>query len=67
MLPVLQLFQLVIVEPDQDALRSIAGLVDDGRLRPVVDRVLSLQDARSGYEALETSKRRGKIVIHVAD
>jgi NADPH:quinone reductase-like Zn-dependent oxidoreductase len=56
-----------IVEPDQNALRSIAELVDNGRLRPVVDRVLSLTETRSGYEALETGKRRGKIVIHIAD
>ena len=56
-----------VVEPDQNALRSIAELVDRGRLRPVLDRVLSLSETRSGYEALETSKRRGKIVIHIAD
>ena len=56
-----------IVEPDRNALRSIAELVDNGRLRPVLDRVLSLQEARSGYEALEAGKRRGKIVIHIAD
>ncbi|MFI7608194.1 NADP-dependent oxidoreductase [Micromonospora sp. NPDC049366] len=55
-----------IVEPDRDALRSIAELVDDGRVRPVVDRVLPLSDTRAGYEALETSKRRGKVVVHVA-
>ncbi|WP_433320471.1 NADP-dependent oxidoreductase [Micromonospora chersina] len=56
-----------IVEPDQSALRSIAELVDNGRLRPVLDRVLPLTETRSGYEALETAKRRGKVVIHVAD
>jgi len=56
-----------IVEPDQNALRSIAELVDSGRLRPVLDRVLPLTETRSGYEALETTKHRGKIVIHVAD
>ncbi|WP_200213194.1 NADP-dependent oxidoreductase [Micromonospora coerulea] len=56
-----------IVEPDQNALRSIAELVDNGRLRPVLDRVLPLTETRSGYEALETAKRRGKIVIHVAE
>jgi NADPH:quinone reductase-like Zn-dependent oxidoreductase len=44
-----------IVEPDQNALRSIAELVDNGRLRPVLDRVLSLTETRSGLEALETS------------
>ncbi|MFC8617159.1 NADP-dependent oxidoreductase [Micromonospora purpureochromogenes] len=56
-----------IVEPEQDALGSIAELVDHGHLRPVLDRVLPLTETRSGYEALETGKRRGKIVIHVAD
>jgi NADPH:quinone reductase-like Zn-dependent oxidoreductase len=56
-----------IVEPDQNALRSIAELVDNGQLRPVLDRVLPLTETRSGYEALEMGKRRGKVVIHVAD
>ncbi|MEU8298590.1 NADP-dependent oxidoreductase [Micromonospora sp. NPDC048909] len=56
-----------IVAPDPNALRSIAELVDNGRLKPVVDRVLPLTETRSGYEALETAKLRGKIVIHVAD
>jgi NADPH:quinone reductase-like Zn-dependent oxidoreductase len=56
-----------IVEPDRNALRSIAELVDNGKLRPVLDRVVPLSETRSGYEALETAKRRGKIVIHVAD
>lgn len=56
-----------IVEPDRNALGSIAELVDHGHLRPVVDRVLPLTETRSGYEALEKGKRRGKIVIHVAD
>lgn len=55
-----------VVEPEQKALRSIAELVDGGRLKPVVDRVLPLAETRAGYEALETAKRRGKIVIHVA-
>ncbi|WP_406104939.1 NADP-dependent oxidoreductase [Micromonospora globbae] len=56
-----------VVEPDGDALRSIAELVDDGRLRAVLDRVLPLRETRAGYEALETAKRRGKIVVHVSD
>lgn len=56
-----------IVKPDREALRAIAELVDDGRVRPVLDRVLPLAETRSGYEALEHGRRRGKIVIHVAD
>ena len=45
----------------------VAELVDDGRLRPVLDRVLTLGETRSGYEAHETEMRRGKVVIHIAD
>jgi NADPH:quinone reductase-like Zn-dependent oxidoreductase len=56
-----------IVSPDQEGLRSIADLVDRGRVTPVVDRVLPLSETRAGYEALEQRGRRGKIVIHVAD
>jgi NADPH:quinone reductase-like Zn-dependent oxidoreductase len=56
-----------IVEPHQEALRSIAELVDHDQLAPVVDRVLPLMETRAGYEALEQGSRRGKIVIHVAD
>jgi NADPH:quinone reductase-like Zn-dependent oxidoreductase len=56
-----------IVEPDREGLRYLAELVDNGRLTPVVNRVLPLTETRSGYEALEQGGRRGKIVIHVAD
>ncbi|GAA2398833.1 quinone oxidoreductase [Catellatospora methionotrophica] len=56
-----------VVKPDRAALVSIAQLVDDGRVRPVLDRVLPLAETRAGYEALEHGRRRGKIVIHVAD
>ena len=37
----------------------------DGRLRPVVDRVLSLWQAREAHEALESRKVFGKIVLAV--
>jgi NADPH:quinone reductase-like Zn-dependent oxidoreductase len=56
-----------IVRPDRRQLESIARLVDMGRLTPVVDRVMSLEDSRAAYELLETEHHRGKVVIHVAD
>ncbi|GAA1852110.1 NADP-dependent oxidoreductase [Asanoa iriomotensis] len=55
-----------IVSPSHDDLRSLADLVDHGKLVPVVDRVLPLTETRSAYEALEQRGRRGKIVIHVS-
>lgn len=42
-----------------EVLNHIAG----GRLRPVVDRVLPLGDARAGHEAMERREQFGKIVL----
>lgn len=39
--------------------------VRDGKLRPVVDRVLSLWDARAAHEHLEARKAFGKVVLEV--
>lgn len=55
-----------VVEPNAAELRSIAELVDRGRLTPVVDRVVPLSETRAGYAALAEHGRHGKIVIHVA-
>jgi NADPH:quinone reductase-like Zn-dependent oxidoreductase len=46
-------------------LREALPLVLDGRLRPVVDRVLPLWEARAAHEALEQRQVFGKIVLTV--
>ncbi|MFR9797987.1 NADP-dependent oxidoreductase [Streptomyces sp. MS06] len=56
-----------VVEPDRTGLESVTGLIDDGRLVPVVDRVVPLAEARAAYEALEREHRRGKIVLRVSE
>jgi NADPH:quinone reductase-like Zn-dependent oxidoreductase len=47
-----------------DLLR-VLPLVEQGRLRPVVDRVMPLREARAAHEALEDRKAFGKIVLSV--
>lgn len=47
------------------ALLRAMALVEDGRVRPVVDRVTSLWDARAAHEALEARQAFGKIVLSV--
>ncbi|WP_405883125.1 NADP-dependent oxidoreductase [Streptomyces sp. NBC_01136] len=54
-----------VVEPDRTALEAVARLIDDGRLTPVVDRVVPLSETRTAYEALQTQHPRGKVVIRV--
>src|SRR6266516_2648225 len=54
-----------IVEPDRAALSELANLVDSGRLRTTVGRVLPLADAAAAFDALEHQHVQGKIVLSV--
>jgi NADPH:quinone reductase-like Zn-dependent oxidoreductase len=52
--------------PSSSQLSEIAKLVDAGKLKPVVETVLPLSDARRAHELSETRHARGKIVLKVA-
>lgn len=43
--------------------RAVMDLVFDGRLEPVVDRVMPLDEARQAYERLAAGEQLGKIVL----
>ncbi len=53
-----------IVEPDRTQLEDLAEWIDQGILRPAVDRVFPLARTR---EAFETKTLRGKSVVRVLD
>jgi NADPH:quinone reductase-like Zn-dependent oxidoreductase len=54
-----------VVEPDRDQLAEVSTLVDRGELRPAIDRVYELDDARAAFERSMAGGKRGKVVIHV--
>jgi NADPH:quinone reductase-like Zn-dependent oxidoreductase len=55
-----------IVEPSREQLVEIARLVDDGALRPAIDSVFPLSDARAAFERSLERGKRGKVVIRIA-
>ena len=55
--------RIVVVRPRRADLDTIATFANDGRLRPVIDRVVSFDDAIEGIRHLETKRARGKIVV----
>ncbi|MEU6155743.1 NADP-dependent oxidoreductase [Actinosynnema sp. NPDC047251] len=55
----------VLVTPDHTALERVAGLVAEGRLRPVVAETFPLADAAKAQELGETNRTTGKIVLTV--
>jgi NADPH:quinone reductase-like Zn-dependent oxidoreductase len=56
-----------VVEPNRDELIQIGTLIDVGHLRPIIDTVFPLSQARQAYEQGARGHTRGKIVLRVVD
>jgi len=55
----------VFIRPDAAVLAELAKLIDAGKLRPYVEKVLPLADARRAQELSQAGHVRGKIVLKV--
>jgi alcohol dehydrogenase len=47
-------------------LELLASLADEGKLKPVIDRVYPLAEARAANDYSESERARGKIVLEIA-
>lgn len=56
-----------VVEPNREQLIELGRLADNGQLRPIIDQVFPLADAREAFQRTTRKNRRGKIVLRVAD
>jgi NADPH:quinone reductase-like Zn-dependent oxidoreductase len=54
-----------VVEPNRAQLVELARLADQRDLRPAIDEVFPLVDARRAFERLENERSPGKIVLRV--
>lgn len=52
-------------EPDGDQLREIAGHVDSGAIKPVIDREFAFDQLPAALAYLEAGRARGKVVLRV--
>jgi NADPH:quinone reductase-like Zn-dependent oxidoreductase len=59
-------FAFFSVQPNASQLVEIAKLVDSGKIKPLVETVLPLSQARRAHELTESGHSRGKIVLEVA-
>ncbi|HEY4272243.1 MAG TPA: NADP-dependent oxidoreductase [Candidatus Udaeobacter sp.] len=55
------------VHPDAEDLTEIAGLIDSGKIKPVVTQILPLSDAVKAQQQAATHHTRGKVVLRIAD
>jgi NADPH:quinone reductase-like Zn-dependent oxidoreductase len=54
-----------IVEANTDDLTQLAHLTDEGHLKPQIEKVYPLEQARQAYERLSEGHLRGKLVLQV--
>jgi NADPH:quinone reductase-like Zn-dependent oxidoreductase len=57
----------VWVRPDAGDLGQIAQMIDGGKIKPIVTKILPLGEAIAAQEQAETHHTRGKIVLKIAD
>jgi NADPH:quinone reductase-like Zn-dependent oxidoreductase len=55
-----------VSNPRQEDLAFLAGLVNEGKLRPVVGRTFPLEETPAALRHIETGHARGKVVVTVA-
>jgi len=58
-------YQFFFMHPSGAQLRELAKLVDAGKLKPVVDRVLPFSQLKAALDYVETGRAKGKVVIRM--
>jgi NADPH:quinone reductase-like Zn-dependent oxidoreductase len=54
-----------VVEPSRDQLAELSRLADDGAIRPLIDSVYPLAEARAAFERVTVPGKGGKVVLEV--
>jgi NADPH:quinone reductase-like Zn-dependent oxidoreductase len=57
--------RFLLIKPSAAQLESIAGLIDAGKVKPLVENVFPLAEARRAQELSQSGRVRGKIVFKV--
>jgi alcohol dehydrogenase len=58
-------YRLMLMHPSGDDLNLLARLVDEGQLKPVIDRVLPFQQIADALAYVEQSRTKGKVIVRL--
>ena len=56
---------MLIAQPTTADFQQIAELISAGKLKPVIDTVVPLAEARRAYDRVQTGGKRGKVVLRM--
>ena len=57
------IYKLTWMQHNADQLKEIASMVEDRKIKPIMDLIYSLEDGIDAYEYLATGKAKGKVII----
>jgi NADPH:quinone reductase-like Zn-dependent oxidoreductase len=60
-------YAFLFVRPDGAQLSEIGKLLEEARIRPVIDKVFPFEQAKAGLAYLEQGRARGKVVVQMSD
>lgn len=60
-------YKFLFMKPNGAQLTEIKNLVEQGKIRPIIDSVFPLSDVQKALEHSESGRARGKIVIKITD
>ncbi|BCC12964.1 TPA: NADP-dependent oxidoreductase [Bacillus cereus] len=58
-------YSFLFMKPSGDQLRIIANYIEAGKIKPVIDRVFSFEDAQKAMEYSEAGRAKGKIIVKI--
>ncbi|TBU45081.1 NAD(P)-binding protein [Dichomitus squalens] len=58
-------WKLVSLDAKKNELEAFAKLVEEGKVKPLVDSVFSFEDTLKAYERIKTGRATGKVVVKV--
>lgn len=56
-------YRFLLMKPDRPQLEEIAGLIDRGIIKPVIDRIVPFEKADEAVAYAETGRATGKVII----
>jgi NADPH:quinone reductase-like Zn-dependent oxidoreductase len=59
------MFSFLFMKANGEQLRQIAALIDNGQVRPVVDKIFPFQSTNEALAYVETGRAKGKVVVKV--
>jgi NADPH:quinone reductase-like Zn-dependent oxidoreductase len=58
-------FEGFLMWPSGEMLSTLARMIDEGAVRPIIDRRFSFEQTALAYDYLQSGRAKGKIVIQI--